>query len=301
MDWIRSHPFASILLFAGTVLVIGTFVIKQRSDVPPVKGEIRAWTNTNASPLPGTQPSSYEQSTEPDIFQQIQNAPPYSYAMPSFPITFATPTPTQKADTISSLDELLAKITQKAHTVTNTVVDTAASSGVNPYSLIPQGMISMKQKTTSYTPEQQALYDYGNEIGSYLQAFEIEYSNGIQVVQDHANDRYNAQKAQALRGFGNGYVQLGKQIEALDVVPPVVSGTHAALAKSYQEMGTKLARIADNPKDDDFLKAIETYHTSVEANVRNYVALVSLFSASGVHFAPEDPGSVFTFTQTAGL
>jgi hypothetical protein len=48
--------------------------------------------------------------------------------------------------------------------------------------------------------------------------------------------------------------------------------------------------------DNEFLAAMHAYNATALEFTKNFVALATYFSAAGVRFGTEDPGSVFTFT-----
>ena len=171
------------------------------------------------------------------------------------------------------------------------------------YAFIPTGLVSI-ETPKKRTALQNSLYQYGNDVGSYIQSFEQENPNESQVLWDQAQDRTDAGKAAALTQLAQSLSSLGTTLAQMDgpdqsEVPSQLVSAHDALAKSYQDLGTKLALVPKTQSDADFVAAVNAYDVSAQAFTKNYVNMANLFVAYGVTFASGDPGSVFTFTQTA--
>jgi hypothetical protein len=166
------------------------------------------------------------------------------------------------------------------------------------YSFIPGGLISTSAPQGNYSPLQQALYEYGNGAGSAIRSFEQTLASAPQIMKDQFEDRGDPAKSAALSGLADGLSGVGEKLAQMEDVPAQIATAHEKLAASYQEMGQKLALVAQTHGDEDFLDAVIAYNATVETYVRNYVELATLFSAYGVVFSSEDQGGVFVFTNT---
>jgi hypothetical protein len=83
-------------------------------------------------------------------------------------------------------------------------------------------------------------------------------------------------------------------------VPSDVETQHTALAQSYVDLGTQLQAVAQTQTDAAFVQAVEKYDTTADTFVKNYGSMAAYFTEQGVSFAPQDPGSVFSFTDSGG-
>ena len=222
--------------------------------------------------------------------RQVQNSAPYTYIPPAI-----VGNPDEAAQTDSfDLNSFIAMLGHGSTSKTTTQ-DTAAPDA---YSVIPTGLMSTTTQG-SRSATQQSLYDFGNEIGSFIQAFEDEHPTMSFILKNHAEDRSDPQKAAAVERLAQSLKEVGQNLMSIETVPSGMTSTHTALAKSYIAVGTNLALVAKAKDDAEFLHAIETYNASADIFVKNYIATASLFGAYGVTFSPTDAGSVFTFTPTA--
>ena len=195
-------------------------------------------------------------------------------------------------------DSLLAELSSPAKTSSKTsspevsVPDDIAKA----YDMIPKTIIAT---TTGphRNPTEQALYDYGNEVGSLIQSFETQHPNEAQVLKDQLEDRTNATKGAAVISIAQGLVGIGDSMQKMDNVPSAAKGMHSALARSYIEIGGKLSLLPQTSNDKDFVAAILAYDSAANTFVRNYAALATYFSVSNVTFSPQDAGSVFSFSS----
>lgn len=172
-------------------------------------------------------------------------------------------------------------------------------------SFMPSGLLSImgtvaapKRSTT-----QQALYDYGNEVGGIIASYDAQYAQAqASIMTDYYADRTNTDKANAVARLGHALAQVGTDIDGLsDQAPASMSLLNTRIARGYETIGTKLAAIPAAKGDAALLQAINDYDASVDDFTRDYISMASTFSLAGVVFAAGDPGSVFTFQQSAGL
>lgn len=152
-------------------------------------------------------------------------------------------------------------------------------------------------ETKAKTPEQEALFAYGNEIGIRLKGFAAVNVNMAQTLGDQINHRDDASKGNAVRELGNRYRALGEGVLALRNVPAVAENAHQKLGQSYVDLGAALARVPDATTDQAFVTAITTYNNKADAYTNAFVGLVTLFSTLNVNFEESDGGSVFSFRR----
>ena len=166
------------------------------------------------------------------------------------------------------------------------------------YALFSHVNISEPSQTT-LSPEQKALYDYGNTAGAYIKAFEDAHMDMAIVLQDELDDQGNPQKRAALLALAKALADVGHSLKSMANVPPPVASFHIKIADSYEGMGEKLALIPETRAEDERLEAVITYNAVSDTFTEPYIALVELFSVHGVTFTADEPGSVFTFTATS--
>lgn len=293
MQWLRSHPYVAALIGTVVLILLGAFVVKERIAVRPEYSETRAWGGVGAQLLnPISRAPNYTGSIQEDIYREVRSGPPFYYSPAPAQIPFIDAGGSGDFD----FDAFLALLSQPAGgkpgeaTSDNSLLDTA-------YSFIPGGLISTSTTHKVRTPIQQALYNYGNEAGSSIQSFESTFGNASQILKDQFEDRESPSKNAALRALAEGLTGVGKALEGMGDVPSEVERAHAKVAASYRELGDKLSRVPGAKSEQEILDGILAYNSAAESYVKNYVALATLLSAYGVMFAPDDPGSVFTFTN----
>jgi len=197
------------------------------------------------------------------------------------------------------MNVFLASITQPEKTGGADIQGTSSVSLA--YSFIPQGLISTSIPVARRSVAQQALYDYGNELGSDIMSYEDTHFDSAVVLTNQVQDRQNPQKAQAVRDIGTSLIALGQKAADIERVPSSAASLNADLAKSYKDMGAKLAKIPDAQRDADYLAAITDYNAAVNTFITQYVSLATLFSVSGVKFTTGEGGSVFMFSGGSAL
>jgi hypothetical protein len=291
MDWVRTHLPVSLSLLSGLLLIGGALVVIERA--PSAAHSTQAWGSASSSLQ---DPQAY---TPNPVLSTAQLS--YGGQSPSFfPLAPAQPL---GSDTSNGADTDLAALLAQLSSSSTVSMSTGASQVDTSlvYDFIPTGLIATTTVGAKRAPQQQALYEYGNEIGSYIQAYEARAGNIPQILKDQVEDRGNAQKGQAVKSIGAALIYIGTQMERMEQVPPGVEGMHTALAKSYQEIGQKLQAVPDAQGDQAFIAAIEAYNASADVYAKNFVALADYFALSQVKFSSTDPGSVFTFSGGGGL
>lgn len=295
MEWFRAHPYASAIACVGALVVAGTLIV--RSHAPrDAAGNSITWSGglpaaytTGASP---TDPSAIVNAV-------VQSQNPATLVLPSLSSAVQSDVDTAPAAQQDSFDyeALLAQMggqpempsAQPEATSTTTLIAQA-------YQFVPQGFVATAQSTQKpMSAEQKTLYEYGNSVGSIIEAFETAHPNEAQVLKDQVADRTDPTKAAAVVSLGEALAQVGVQMATLSDIPQPVAAMHAALAQSYQNIGSKLQLIPQAQSDSDFVQAIKNYDATADVFVRNYATLASFLSASGVVFSTDDPGSVFSF------
>jgi hypothetical protein len=289
MDWIRAHPYTAALGAAVILFIGGFFVVQRQGAAPP--SENKAWDGANLGVLNPTSYGPAESagtSREEDIMQQVQDSAPYTYIPPT--VLDGSEGGAEGDFDLNSFIKMLGQ--------GSTSTGQSQSSAPDTFSFIPTGLISTTTVQKARTATQETLYNYGNEVGSYIQSFEEQNPTMSFTLKDHAEDRDDPQKAAAVKLVAKALEEVGHSLLGIEDIPSGIASTHNALAKSYIAVGTNLALVAQTANDADFLKAIETYNATANTFVTNYVGLAELLGAYNIVFSPVDAGSVFTFTPT---
>lgn len=294
MELMRAHPYISALL-ATTILLISGFFIVQRQGAATPSSNTGAWDGANLGVLSPTSYGPAENagiSREDNIMQQVQSSAPYTYIPPSALDDSGEATGANSFD----LDSFIKMIGQGSGPTTG---QNNGSSARDVYSFIPSGLMSTTTPLSTRSDTQEALYNYGNEVGSTIQSFEEQHPTSVFTLKDHAEDRNNPQKAAAVEAVARALEDVGQSLLSMEGAPGGVAAAHDALGQSYISIGTNLALVAKSKDDTEFLKAIEVYNASADTFIKNYVSLAQLLGAYNVVFSPVDSGSVFTFTPAA--
>lgn len=287
---LRLHPYVSALLATAALIVVGILIVSTRSAVSS-GGGVHAWGGANINflnPANGA-PQKTTQTDQNTISQQGGYSAPYSYIPPAPRGSDA------EADSFD-FSAFLSTLSQGS----------AASSSAQgsadvqfAYSFIPQGLISTSSPTKKRTKDQQQLYDYGNEAGSYIQSLEEAHRDQGQVLKNWLEDRSDSAKAAAVVQLARALWETGQSLSRMESIPTSVQATHTALAKGYMDIGANLGLVAKTQNDEDLLKSIGVYNASADTFTTTYVALATLFTAHAVTFSADDPGTVFTFTPVS--
>ena len=198
------------------------------------------------------------------------------------------------------LADLLSQLTQGSSANSSATVEGPDFSSI--YSFIPQGFISTSTSVLeTRTDTQQALFEYGNSVGSYLRGFEDSHTTMLTTLKNAHEDRGNSTKVEAAAQIGRDYIAFGNDLHELTPVPASAVSVHKAFADAHIEVGENLMAVVYAKDDAAFLDAIDVYNATVEAYAKEYVALATLFQASGVTFGSHDAGSVFAFNSSLSL
>jgi hypothetical protein len=303
MEWLRAHPYVSVLVGVSLFLLVGFAVVATRTARAP-GGATGTWSGTSGiltnPAYQGGAPGDAA-SRGATIFEQVRNTAPFAYT---------TPVPVKEDVDLSSLaisgEEADSEGTFDFEEFI-TLLSTPRSAGTDDagfegltYDFLPQGFIATSTvQTAERTPAQSALFDYGNEVGSSIQSFEDLYPGQTEILTNQFEDRGNEEKGNAVRGVAQGMKELAITLESIDLVPALAVSLNRKLAESYRAMGERLMKIPDARDDSALLNAINDYNAAVDGYIEQYVALAELLSASGVRFGLDDPGSIFTFTAVS--
>ena len=299
MHWFREHPYATVLAIATVVLLVGAYIVKERTGVPPDSSSTIAWGGGGGYLFPtlGTD-NNVSSETERDssnLYRQIQGGPPFVYSTaPSLPGEETSAEGGLELDTLINM--LSPEKTSSSGTppVDNSLLE-------NAYLFIPRGFITTSIPTQTYTPAQEALRNYGNDAGAYIKSFEETNQNEkmTRILKDQFEDPQSPTKAEALKDLANDLASVGNSLEKMSSVPEQVASTNARLAASYQAMGAKLALVPNAQRDEEKIDAMLAYNATVEEFIRSYIALTTLLSLSEITFRTDEPGSVFMFTNAS--
>lgn len=289
--WVHTHPFLATSVGIGGLIFLGLSLVLGRVDVAP-SNQSGAWGGAGGGFFSVVRRAA-PVATPPDTRLQ---APEDAYA--SIPIY--TPIQEDSTETPAN-DDFMAILAGLVQATPVTADKPASGDAPTGYSFIPQGLVSTEPQTKKQTPEQRALFAYGNEVGTYLKAYEDTHTNSPQITKDHIEDRGNESKARAVRYIGDDMIQFGASLKELTDIPVSAKGMHLAYANAYITAGENLMKVADTKTDDEFVSAVTAYNSSVESLSNRFQMLVILFGVNEVTFSASDQGNVFTFSPTLSL
>jgi hypothetical protein len=148
------------------------------------------------------------------------------------------------------------------------------------------------------TATQQALYNYGNEVGSYIQTYEQAHQDQTSVLMNQLQDPQNPGKVLAVKNMARDMQSIGESLMKMEDVPSQITKQHTSLAQSYIEIGKNLALVPDAQSSAQLLNAIKIYNDSADTFATNFVAEVAVFGKYKVSFSPDEAGSVFMFSMS---
>lgn len=289
--WVHRHPYLASTVVAVSLLVILILVVAARSGVGG-SDMGNNWVGAGSVFFTGGRNlTQAERMTAQEVVKQQSPDTQLGY----IPIAMQSADGVQEDGTYGNdLSSLLALLTQPKGSASAG----ASAQTESGFSLIPQGLISVADPTVKRTPEAEALFSYGNEVGTYVQGFESMHSNSAQILKDQAEDRTNAEKAARVDALGYAMAELGRDLNQMQEIPASARAAHTAYATSYRLAGTNLTKVAAAKTDEEYIDAIGAYNTSVESLSKRFLVLVGLFSANNVSFSSSDPGSMFVFNPT---
>lgn len=306
MNWLRAHAPLALISVAAVLMLLGSFAATRTQ----LSGTATAaYRNLPGNTLPIKDAPDYDTEILDGNAQtpaaQTDGGPfGYSYIRP---FSSSAPISEAGASTNSATVPASGATTPQPTSAQAEPAGTTINSLFNDaYSLLPRGLISTaipKQKVR--TSEEQTLYDYGNAVGAHIKSFESSHKDSTALKnffpEKGGFSSGDATAVGAVLALGNDYSQLGATIANMSSVPPEALTLHAALAKSYGEVGSGLALLAKTPVGGDITKEILAYDSIADAFIKNFVALAEFFSVRGIKFSASDPGNVFSFSATGGL
>ncbi len=284
------HPVFLTLSVAVIFVLVGLYFIERQRAVTP-NGASASWETVGGYIEPTD--SISEQPTQAQPLVETDNNPE-TLVIP-VATTSATKKPANapaKDDGVFDYNAMLAQLQHETTSNASAQADKTFEKLMGAFSFAP-AIAAPAQKVK--TPEQQALYIYGNEIGSRIKGFAAVNPNMAQTLTNQINHRTEPSAGVPVRNLGTRYIALGESILAIQNVPPSVESAHHTLGESYLHLGEALSRIPDATEDQAFIAAITTYNNKADSYTRAFVGMVTLFSALNVTFEETDPGSVFSF------
>ena len=296
MGWIRAHPYASLFALAGLALVAVVATLFPRLDsltqssstmpagslFPPSNSvpDTPDTSVTMETALPRYEASGNMTGSLPpsqSAPQQVQDAS--DNALSAFLSSLSSPPPSSAPDT-SAGDTLLQEIT----------------------AFIPRGVtVFGGTRTKARTPEQEALFRYGNEAGLALLSFEDSNTDMTDRLKNWFDNRKSDSSRASVGRIANDMAAAGTALAALADVPDVAREANQDLAKSLQAAALNLNAVTTAGSDSATLDAMKTYNASAEEFTRSYLALADIFTLHEVSFSASDAGSAFTFPAQSGL
>ncbi len=302
MHWLRSHPFA--LLFAGAGIVVLAIVIAFSGRIVPPSsssGTVVAIPGGGALQDPGiSEPYTFPRSVQntsietpsaageaqgatlPPLNPIPSNASPPQQAIAPSDGDSSAPTPVFFGSTDASFSGPDTSLS-----------DTLLSQA---YAFVPSSYSLPLSVPTVRTPEQQQLYNYGNQAGLAVITFSNAHADMADVLTVWVEDRDNGATEASAQEIATDMIALGDTLLGLSSIPASAASANQALGLAYQDAGEKLREVIDDGGQGDSVLAdsMQEYNASAEQFTRNYLALVDLFTQSGVTFAPTDMGSAFS-------
>ena len=286
----KEHPITSTAISIGLLLFIGALFVQSRAGV--------------SSKYSGTsfgEGDSSQITYQPQPATQNTNRPTlFSSTTDTVNITISTNTPPQPPQTArSNFSQSIDDLSSLSQQTTNHV--SIASSTTISHILDWLNSTTTITVSTSTpdkrTPEQEALYKYGNEIGGIIQAYESIHADSVHVLTDTINDRHDHTKEQAVEKLGNDMKSVGTAILSEEPIPSVAVSANTTLGKGYVDAGNAMIHSAQaqDQANTAYVAAIQAYNkTSIQVG-RALNAVALLFSLNGVTFAKTDAGSMFMF------
>jgi hypothetical protein len=287
VDPLLRHRYIAALVAAGTLFMIGTFVVVSRSAVSPGAG------------YGGITINGVIQASDPAAIIPTAPAPvrPTAVDVPYTKITTQpNPSPPQPPQSdYFDWDSFVSALSRPPAVPAKT--DTGESSISDAYAFVPKGLISIEdmQPLNTMSASQKLLYGWGSDVGSAILTYENANPNQPAILTDFAQDRESPGKIAAMKRLGADLQAVGNSIETIGDTPPQMTTAGPALANAYREIGRNLALIPDAKGDEAFVQAILTYNKSAEDFVQKYVAVALIFQANDVKFTQDEPGGVFMF------
>jgi len=290
MNWLRSHPYLDSLVGALALLIVGALVVRTQLSAPVQQSNPKTWETVGGIEVNTV---SHGYTRLPDSREDVG---PKAISVGYIPLQTQNEIGTGPEDT--SDYDLSALLSLLSHSESPQISSETAPQN-DAYAFIPRGLIATSSlQVPTRTALQNDLYNYGNEVGDAIIAFENQHPNQVQILTDQFEQPQNPNANAALKKLGNDFSALGSALSSMELIPLQAKTSHDKLAAAYIDIGSKLAAIPDAKSDDARYDAIQTYDRAAESFVKQFVALALLFESYGVTFSPGDGGSVFVFNNT---
>ncbi len=285
------HPLFLIILSAIILVLIGLYVVERQRAVAP-NGSSASWETAGGYIETTQTPLTPTATPEQPIISE--HSGPETLTIPKT----ATPTPgrvTAPKDGSFDYNAMLAQMRGSIKT------DSMAQQAESTYEELMKAFSFNPSVATpapkTKTPEQLAIFAYGNTLGTRIKAFAAININMAQTLTDQMKDRTSVSKGNAVRDLGLRYRTLGETVLSTTDVPPSFQEAHKTLGEAYVNLGTALSQVPDAQEDQALIAAITAYNNKADAYTNAFVAMVTLFTAHEVSFEDTDGGSVFSFRR----
>ncbi len=293
--FLESHPLAIAITVIALFFLAGGFILLRREGRTPTPESVtwNAGVSTFQNPI-ATGPGS------------TTDTPASPTTIPSAPDTVQLPpatTPTNApVTTDTGFQSFLTGLmtTPAAGSAAASSNSTASSDIFSAFSYLPQGLISTTLEKPR-TPEQEILHTYGNAAGAFIKRFEAGHPDMVSTLEAFTKDRTSAEGATGMRAIAADLTDIGASMLKMDNIPEEVRSAHETLAHHYEDIGAKLAVIANSSTDEGYLDAITTYNAAADSFTGGYIALMTLFAISGVSFSAYEDGSAFSYPGGGGF
>ncbi|MDP3965810.1 MAG: hypothetical protein Q8Q13_03365 [bacterium] len=320
MQWIRAHRYTVALIAAAVLVVTGGMMAKNNTGTGIERGGVE---NISVEypyyAPPAAEPARPTESARGNPLNPARDAgaPPRAWS-------FTPAMPKPEASAVSIIPRPAVKVPTKEP-------DTAQTGPLfEPYALFVRALSFAAPAADSRRPEQKALFEYGNALGSVITGFENAHTDVVQILKTFFDSRVDPAKAAGipeiaeayaqltagsartvpvsgaeaaanLRKIADAYAQLSATVANMNNVPPEAEMLNAGLANVYAGAAQGLVRLSKTENETQLLDAVNAYNVNADEFIKNYVALVQLFSAYEVKFSGNDAGSVFSFSSNGGL
>ncbi|MBP9757941.1 MAG: hypothetical protein KBD06_05040 [Candidatus Pacebacteria bacterium] len=285
------HSVLLTVIAALVLVVAGLYFVQRQRAVSPTGGGA-SWETAGGYIEPTVTP--IENEPEPFMPDVSTQTGPETLNIPKGMASSTVVATTKENDESFDYNALLARLSHDSETA-------PAAQATKTYEQLLEAFTFTPNLSTPApkvrTPQQEALFAYGNEIGRRVKGFAAVNPNMAQTVVNQATHRDNTAYGDAVRELGKRYKALGEGILAIEGVPTAAASQHKALGEGYLNLGTALSAVPDATDDQAFLSAITTYNNKADAFTISFVGMVTLFSSLEVEFDESDGGSAFSFRR----
>jgi len=294
MGWMRTHPYATLFAFAGLMFVALVAItlphINSFNQNPYAPSDGSIFPTSNSVPNVVSVQGAVE-TPAPRYSASSNNTPT---ALPTQDLSAATPDTSE-----SAFDAFLASLSTPEQ---KRAPDTSSTDAFlqEVYALIPSGVtVFGTTRSEVRTPEQQALYEYGNKAGLAILTFENAHMDMADDLKNWFDNRASAAYDAPVVAIANDMIAAGASLASLPSVPALAADANKRLAASLKAAGEMLKAVTAENGDSNIAEAMKTYNTSAEEFTRSYIALADLFTLHEVTFSQSDTGSAFTFSASS--